>query len=147
MISACNGRDDTPCCAASSLRKVLSVAAGPPCYPDADTLPRRHETQFLKKYDRRVSWILPRSVSERAVRKIVDVPGAWIMMDIHEVIVDSQEFRPFASAQGRRSATVLCHASRKRSLRKPRIFPRSACPCAQEHDKSIRISTGHGGQG
>ena len=42
-------RDDTPCCAESSLRRVLSVASGLPCSPDAETLPRRDETQFLKK--------------------------------------------------------------------------------------------------
>ena len=55
MIWACNGRDDTPCCAESSLRRVQSVASGLPCYPFAETLPRRDETQFLKKYERRVS--------------------------------------------------------------------------------------------
>ena len=32
------GRDDTPSRAESSLRRVLSVASGLPCYPDAETL-------------------------------------------------------------------------------------------------------------
>ena len=58
MIWACNGRDDTPCCAESSLRNIHSVAPGLPCYPVAETLPRRDETQFLKRYERRVSCIL-----------------------------------------------------------------------------------------
>ena len=48
MIGACNGRDDTPCCAEYSLRRVLSVGSGLPFYPDAETLPRRDKTQFLK---------------------------------------------------------------------------------------------------
>ena len=37
IIWACNGRDDTLCCAESSLRRVLSVASRLPCYPDAET--------------------------------------------------------------------------------------------------------------
>ena len=40
--------DDTPCCAESSLRSIHSVASGLPCYPVAETLPRRDETQFPK---------------------------------------------------------------------------------------------------
>ena len=36
MIWACNGRDDTPCCAESSLRRVQSVASGLHCFPVAD---------------------------------------------------------------------------------------------------------------
>ena len=49
MIWACNGRDDTPCCVVeSSLRRVLSLASGLPCFSDAETLPRRDETQFLE---------------------------------------------------------------------------------------------------
>ena len=34
------------------------MASGLLCYPDAETLPRHDETQFLKKYERRVSQIL-----------------------------------------------------------------------------------------
>ena len=48
-------RDDAPCCAESSLRRVQCVAAGLPCYPVAETLARRDEAQFLKKYEHRVS--------------------------------------------------------------------------------------------
>ena len=55
VIGACNGRDDTPCCAESSLRRVQAVTSGLPCFPVAETLPRREETQFLEKYERRVS--------------------------------------------------------------------------------------------
>ena len=33
------------------------MASGLPCYPVAETLPRRDQTQFLKKYERSVSGI------------------------------------------------------------------------------------------
>ena len=52
MIWACNGRDDTPCCAESSLRRVQSGAIGLPCFPVAETLPRRDDTQFREKSTR-----------------------------------------------------------------------------------------------
>ena len=62
-------RDETSCCAESSLRRVLSVASGLPCYPDAETLPRRDETHFLNKYERRVSFFC--SVSQSLIPWIV----------------------------------------------------------------------------
>ena len=43
--------------AQSLLCRVLSVASRLPCYPDAETLPRRDETHFLKKCERGVSWV------------------------------------------------------------------------------------------
>ena len=57
MIWECNGRDDTPCCAESSLHRILPLASQLPRYPDAVTLPRRDETHFLKKNERGVSWV------------------------------------------------------------------------------------------
>ena len=49
MIWTCNGRDDTPCCAESSLRSVTSVASGLPYFPVAENLSRRDESQFVEK--------------------------------------------------------------------------------------------------
>ena len=49
MIWTWDGRDDTTCCGESSLRRVQSVTSGLPCFPVAETLPRRDETQFPEK--------------------------------------------------------------------------------------------------
>ena len=45
----------------------LLVALGLPCYPVAQTLPRRDETQFLKKYERRVSRLFSPEICEAEV--------------------------------------------------------------------------------
>ena len=58
-------RDDTSCCAESSLRRVLSVTSGLSYYPDVEILSRRDETQFPEKYERRVSFLWSRIMSFR----------------------------------------------------------------------------------
>ena len=48
MTWACNGTDDTPYCAESSLCSVYAMTSGLPCLPAAETLPRRDETYSQK---------------------------------------------------------------------------------------------------
>ena len=55
MTWACNGTDDTPYCAESSLCSVYATTSGLLCSPAAETLPRRDETYSLNKYECRVS--------------------------------------------------------------------------------------------
>ena len=69
MIWACNGRDDTPCCAEPSLRRAPNVASRLTCFPDEETLPKRVETHFFEQLQAQRIMFLPPSPAAPSILK------------------------------------------------------------------------------